>query len=158
MAIPDFLIMPIQRIARYVLLLQDLRKHTPASHPDHALLSRAVDSMRALANAVNEVKRREEAMTRLFQVQKTVAECPPTIISATRQVVLETEVTEAGGKARPFRLILLTDAVLLAKGAAAKSGFGSIMSAGKRATAWKFVGLYPVLEVSVVDDTSTDGN
>jgi hypothetical protein len=30
-----FLIMPIQRIPRYRLLLEDLVKNTPESHPDH---------------------------------------------------------------------------------------------------------------------------
>ena len=72
----DLLIMPIQRIARYVLLLQDLKKHVSTEHPHYRLLEKAVDGMKSLANSVNEVKRKEEEMTRLFEVQKTIQECP----------------------------------------------------------------------------------
>ena len=33
--IRSFLITPIQRIPRYKLLLDDLKKHTPEKHPDY---------------------------------------------------------------------------------------------------------------------------
>ena len=36
------LITPIQRVPRYVLLLKELIKHTPATHPDHADLKKAL--------------------------------------------------------------------------------------------------------------------
>jgi len=38
----SFLIMPIQRIPRYVLLLQDLFKHTRKSHPDYVSLKKVL--------------------------------------------------------------------------------------------------------------------
>jgi hypothetical protein len=36
------LIMPIQRIPRYKLLLEDMVRHTPQEHPDHNLLKQAL--------------------------------------------------------------------------------------------------------------------
>jgi hypothetical protein len=72
----DYLIMPIQRIARYVLLLSDLKKHISPDHPEFPVLDRAVNGMKQLANSVNEVEHREEEMTRLFEVQKTFHDCP----------------------------------------------------------------------------------
>lgn len=34
----SYLILPVQRLPRYVLLLREMYKHTPAQHADHALL------------------------------------------------------------------------------------------------------------------------
>jgi hypothetical protein len=51
----------------------------------------ALDEMKKLANTVNEAKRREEEMTRMFQVVRTVDDCPPTIISAHRRILFELE-------------------------------------------------------------------
>ena len=48
--------------------------------------------MRSLANTVNEVKRNEEEMTRMFHVVRSVLDMPPTIISAQRRLVFETDV------------------------------------------------------------------
>ena len=84
----DLLIMPIQRIARYVLLLSDLKKHISPDHPEFPVLDRAVNGMKQLANSVNEVKRREEEMTRLFEVQKTIHDCPVRSLMACAYILL----------------------------------------------------------------------
>ena len=42
----DFLIVPVQRIPRYLLLLQKLRKHTPPNHRDFQNTVDALDQMR----------------------------------------------------------------------------------------------------------------
>lgn len=55
--IPDILITPIQRLPRYSLLLQDLIKNTPESHPDFAELSEAAKSMGSAAQYLNETLR-----------------------------------------------------------------------------------------------------
>jgi hypothetical protein len=89
--ISDFLILPIQRVTRYVLLLQDLKKHTPGDHPEYASIGKALEFMRTLAGTVNDVKRREEEMTRMFHVVRTVEDCPPTLISAHRRILCEAD-------------------------------------------------------------------
>ncbi|CAO3595908.1 unnamed protein product [Absidia cylindrospora] len=52
----DFLIIPIQRIARYGLLLADLQKHTEKNHPDYYHISRARMILTALAVAMNKAQ------------------------------------------------------------------------------------------------------
>lgn len=50
-----YLIMPVQRVPRYVMLLQDMVKHTTAKHPDHAHLTQALAQMQATATLINEM-------------------------------------------------------------------------------------------------------
>lgn len=45
LGIRDFLIMPVQRVPRYILLLRDILKHTPAEHPDHAGIVAATEML-----------------------------------------------------------------------------------------------------------------
>ncbi|KAM3866954.1 rho guanine nucleotide exchange factor 37 [Diretmus argenteus] len=55
-----FLVMPVQRIARYPLLLQTIRKHTDPSHPAYSLLEQTADTAVALNCRINEYKRFRE--------------------------------------------------------------------------------------------------
>lgn len=52
--------MPVQRIARYPLLLQTIQKHTERSHPAYALLERTAHTSIALNCRINEYKRFRE--------------------------------------------------------------------------------------------------
>ncbi|KAM8909618.1 rho guanine nucleotide exchange factor 37 [Spinachia spinachia] len=55
-----FLVMPVQRIARYPLHLQTIQKHTDRSHPAYALLERTAHTSIALNCRINEYKRFRE--------------------------------------------------------------------------------------------------
>ena len=57
-----FLIQPIQRLPRYVMLLKDLLKYTWEAHPDRLALSEALNRMQKATAFLNEAKRREEAL------------------------------------------------------------------------------------------------
>lgn len=50
--IKDFLIMPVQRIPRYSMLLQDMVKNTWPDHADYASLSAALKTILELASYV----------------------------------------------------------------------------------------------------------
>eukprot|EP01119_Soliformovum_irregulare_P010256 TRINITY_DN2512_c0_g3_i5.p1 TRINITY_DN2512_c0_g3~~TRINITY_DN2512_c0_g3_i5.p1 ORF type:complete len:863 (+),score=271.43 TRINITY_DN2512_c0_g3_i5:25-2613(+) len=52
--IESLLITPVQRIPRYMLLIKEMVKHTPDSHPDHHNLEDALNKMVQIANHVNE--------------------------------------------------------------------------------------------------------
>jgi len=52
--------MPIQRIPRYRLLLQELLKYTPETHPDYANINKAVAEIMKVAEHVNEGIRHTE--------------------------------------------------------------------------------------------------
>ncbi|KAM9795395.1 rho guanine nucleotide exchange factor 37 [Neosynchiropus ocellatus] len=55
-----FLVMPVQRIARYPLLLQTIQKHTEPSHPAYSRLEQAAHTSIALNCRINEYKRFRE--------------------------------------------------------------------------------------------------
>ncbi|XP_032814359.2 uncharacterized protein LOC116944690 isoform X3 [Petromyzon marinus] len=55
--VPSFLILPVQRVTRYPLLLTELARHTPLSHPDCEPLARAVASLREANMAINNAQR-----------------------------------------------------------------------------------------------------
>uniref|UniRef100_A0A6B2L4J8 Uncharacterized protein n=1 Tax=Arcella intermedia TaxID=1963864 RepID=A0A6B2L4J8_9EUKA len=54
LSLPSLLILPVQRIPRYVLLLQDFLHHTSPSHPDYANLQKSLDLMKEVANYINQ--------------------------------------------------------------------------------------------------------
>jgi len=65
MTLASFLIMPIQRVPRYVMLLADLNKHTAPSHPDKANLQQAAEEMEVLTRFLDSRKEEYENMERL---------------------------------------------------------------------------------------------
>lgn len=52
------LIMPVQRIPRYILLLTELLKYTPQDHVDQANLNKALSLMQEVANHINNSMKR----------------------------------------------------------------------------------------------------
>jgi hypothetical protein len=56
-SLQSYLILPIQRLARYVLLLRQMRKFTLEPHPDCAALDDATALMTVVVNAINEAER-----------------------------------------------------------------------------------------------------
>lgn len=50
------MILPVQRIPRYTLLLQELVKKTWEDHPDHGDLIQAQQKMKSIAEYINEVR------------------------------------------------------------------------------------------------------
>ncbi|PRP84669.1 hypothetical protein PROFUN_07919 [Planoprotostelium fungivorum] len=68
----SFLILPIQRIPRYVLLLKDLSRNTSEDHPDYSGLMEALAKIEDVAIYVNEKKREAENMTTVMRIQEQV--------------------------------------------------------------------------------------
>ena len=67
-AIDSYLILPIQRIPRYFMLLEDFLQHTPEQHPDHPNLGKAVTMTKGIAVYVNERIRALDYMDRVYQI------------------------------------------------------------------------------------------
>ncbi|KAJ3274198.1 hypothetical protein HDV01_003271 [Terramyces sp. JEL0728] len=67
-----FLVLPVQRIPRYKLLLEDLFKHTPEDHPDYENIKKAIESVSQVATFVNETIRNHEAMLQMVDIQKSL--------------------------------------------------------------------------------------
>ncbi len=64
----DYLIMPVQRLPRYVLLLRELRRNTLPSTAGYDLVNVALAKVRETATAVNEKAREAEKMQELAQI------------------------------------------------------------------------------------------
>uniref|UniRef100_A0A6Q2ZAR4 Vav 3 guanine nucleotide exchange factor b n=1 Tax=Esox lucius TaxID=8010 RepID=A0A6Q2ZAR4_ESOLU len=67
----DLLVVPMQRVLKYHLLLQELVKHTPDA-ADKDNLKMALDAMKDLAQYVNEVKRDKETLREIDQYQRSI--------------------------------------------------------------------------------------
>ncbi|EGC39499.1 hypothetical protein DICPUDRAFT_96538 [Dictyostelium purpureum] len=84
----SFLILPVQRIPRYYLLLQDLVKHTWPEHPDQKPLAEAAEKIRNVANFLNERKRQMENIQKFSEIQANlVGKGIPELITPSRQYI-----------------------------------------------------------------------
>lgn len=62
----SLMIKPIQRVTKYPLLLCELRKSTPPSHPDFRALEDACAAVKDINVNINEFKRRKELGKRRY--------------------------------------------------------------------------------------------
>jgi len=65
--------MPVQRLPRYVLLLSELLKNTPQSHPGYKALTEALRKVKEIADFVNEAKREAENMQQVLSIQDSLS-------------------------------------------------------------------------------------
>ncbi|XP_074653804.1 guanine nucleotide exchange factor VAV3-like isoform X2 [Tubulanus polymorphus] len=68
----DLLSVPMQRVLKYHLLLKELLKQTDRDHEDRAGLEKALDAMHDLSTYVNEVKRDNESLKLLNEIQSSI--------------------------------------------------------------------------------------
>ena len=66
----SFLILPVQRIPRYMLLLDALLKFTPPDHPDFNNLTEAIAKVKSVADHLNQAVTIEEHREKIFEIQK----------------------------------------------------------------------------------------
>lgn len=64
------MITPVQRLPRYLLLLEDMLRHTYRSHPDYDNLEAAVPKMREITEYINNEKKFAENMQKFVQMQR----------------------------------------------------------------------------------------
>lgn len=68
----SFLILPVQRVPRYRLLVEDLVKNTPESHPDHKQLVECLDKISEVAADINEAIRKHENRLKVLAIQQRI--------------------------------------------------------------------------------------
>uniref|UniRef100_A0A8C7XK04 Guanine nucleotide exchange factor VAV3 n=1 Tax=Oryzias sinensis TaxID=183150 RepID=A0A8C7XK04_9TELE len=79
----DLLVVPMQRVLKYHLLLQELVKHTNDA-ADRSNLRIALDAMKDLAQYINEVKRDNETLREIDQYQRSIENLNQPLISLGR--------------------------------------------------------------------------
>ncbi|KAL3242747.1 hypothetical protein MRX96_002513 [Rhipicephalus microplus] len=70
----DLLSVPMQRVLKYHLLLKELMKNTAEGHEDHHGLEKALQSMLDLAHYINEVKRDNETLQIIADIQASITD------------------------------------------------------------------------------------
>mmetsp|Transcript_43455 Transcript_43455/g.109693 ORF Transcript_43455/g.109693 Transcript_43455/m.109693 type:complete len:775 (-) Transcript_43455:9-2333(-) len=122
--IESYLIMPVQRLPRYVLLLQDLLRHTIPEHRDHEHLSKAVAIVKDITSHVNKSKREFENMEKVSLVQNAITHLKYNLVARYRSWVKEGQlcVEYATGELRQVFCFLMTDMLLITTPASGDSG------------------------------------
>lgn len=89
LALQSYMIMPVQRVPRYVLLLKELIKNSNSTHPQWASMNAALKKVEKIALAVNEGQRRMENMQELNELNAALNGQPKdfTLVQAKRSLV-----------------------------------------------------------------------
>jgi len=69
----SFLILPIQRVPRYMLLLQELEKHTPEEHLDGPNLKQAINQLEITLDDMNDSKTKSDSQNKLSTIESSLA-------------------------------------------------------------------------------------
>jgi len=102
------LILPVQRIPRYVLLLSDLRNNTDTSHPDYENLTKSYNAIKAVADSIDESIGKAKSRAQCIEIQGRLESLfgkkalpIPTLVEAHRVFIKEGVLKKQG----PSRII-----------------------------------------------------
>eukprot|EP01126_Amoeba_proteus_P046724 TRINITY_DN5294_c0_g1_i6.p1 TRINITY_DN5294_c0_g1~~TRINITY_DN5294_c0_g1_i6.p1 ORF type:complete len:1404 (+),score=405.48 TRINITY_DN5294_c0_g1_i6:901-5112(+) len=116
-SLADLLILPVQRVPRYRLFLDDLIRRTPKSHPDMASLVEANSLVAKLALAINENNRRISAVKEWEKEQPYLTGVGTLKYNPNRGLLesLHSTTVCKKGKVTKENVFLLTDYILFGK-------------------------------------------
>lgn len=103
--ISSYLIMPVQRLPRYVLLLTELQKHTLPCHPDYKNLEDMIELVKHITSQINTYKSQRDAQRKKdtieslidigkFDVKGEVVRCRRHFTDAIQSTPIDVYVTE----------------------------------------------------------------
>ncbi|KAM6167397.1 proto-oncogene vav isoform 3-T3 [Erethizon dorsatum] len=109
----DLLMVPMQRVLKYHLLLQELVKHTQDA-TERENLRLALDAMRDLAQCVNEVKRDNETLRQITNFQLSIENLDRSLANYGRpKIDGELKITSVERRSKMDRYAFLLDKALL---------------------------------------------
>ncbi|KAJ1921367.1 hypothetical protein H4219_000684 [Mycoemilia scoparia] len=110
----SYMLLPVQRIPRYKMLLNDLLKHTPEGHPDCKSLENALNMISEVATFVNENIREHEMSLRILEIQRSL-NAKEMLLAPGRKVVKQGALTKICKKNHQRRqFYLFTDILIYA--------------------------------------------
>lgn len=68
----SFLILPVQRIPRYRLLLEDMVKNTRSTHADYAPLTESLTTIKEVATQINDAVKKHENRMKIISIQQRI--------------------------------------------------------------------------------------
>ncbi|ELP90684.1 spermatogenesis-associated protein, putative [Entamoeba invadens IP1] len=130
LSLTSFLITPIQRLPRYKLFLIDLVKCTPACHPDHDDVKKALSVISVVTSQVNDGKKQKEMLDKMKELQKRLVGVPDTFTLSvgSREIVGVAKAFEIRKKSSKMVELLVFNDVLLICEVVEKGVFTKTMS------------------------------
>lgn len=115
MDLESLLIQPVQRIAQYNLLIQDLKKTTHEEHPDYDATQKAVTVIQRVGFYVNEKKREAENIEKTLELVNSIEGFPNTAVPNRRIHLEETMdyVDMSKGESTSIQLVALSDLLFI---------------------------------------------
>ncbi|KAJ3103486.1 hypothetical protein HDU97_010069 [Phlyctochytrium planicorne] len=109
----DFMMLPIQRITRYWLLLERLKKYMEVGSVGYESIEVAENYMKEVGNTLQGVQIREEEMRKMFEIVNTVDNCPSSILSySKRRFIAEYDCMDLNGASFGYGLVPSAGGVL----------------------------------------------
>lgn len=113
----SFVILPIQRIPRYILLVSEMIKWTPSTHVDYQFLLESKKRLEITGNEINQKKRiydqKRESVNELKRVRSIIHPELEELAQNNRRFLLELEIQVMTDKKRRRRLFLFNDLLLV---------------------------------------------
>ncbi|ELP88827.1 Rho/RAC guanine nucleotide exchange factor, putative [Entamoeba invadens IP1] len=109
----SLLIMPVQRIPRYVLLIKDLLKNTDESHKDHKTLEIVLGEMEDLAKVCNAALVNTERMMKMFKIRDSIRGYEGELINSSRYFIKEGFLTKQCRKVPKPRYFYLFNDIMM---------------------------------------------
>jgi hypothetical protein len=129
--IDTFLITPVQRVPRYLSLLQSLLRYTPKDHADYPLIEQAIKKISVVADENEKSHEASINVNKLCQIQRLMSSKTPSIqiVEPHRRFLREgyVYISQLGGERRLIRgqkqrfIILFNDILLFSKPLRSKS-------------------------------------
>lgn len=113
----SLMIVPIQRIPRYKLLLEQVLLYTSPTEPDHKILKDSVKQIESTCSHINSVVEEQEITQMILNVQNSLVNRMPNIVKPGRKVVKEGvlfKVTRKGNQVKRF-CVLMSDIFMYCK-------------------------------------------
>ncbi len=76
MSLLDFLVKPFQRLLKYPLLLRELQKLTPESHPDYKNIGNALGKLQVEVDKINKDKAKNDNMKKMIEINQCLDGLP----------------------------------------------------------------------------------
>ena len=118
MKLPAFLLTPVQRIPRYMLLFKEILKETPDDHPDRQACQETFNKIKDLADFVNSSLKESESRKKLNDLTKNITGLK-NLESPNRTLIKEGPISLTTPK-KKYQGLLFNDLLVLATGSETK--------------------------------------
>jgi hypothetical protein len=115
MDVASFLVMPVQRMPRYKMLLEELVKITRPEHRDYSNLEQALSIIRDVAMSVNTNITEMEKKEKVVELSAEIEQCPFELVQFSRLYVTEENFdVRLGGseEVESLRVVLFNDIIV----------------------------------------------